>query len=128
MEEILKISIIAIISVILALILTEKTPFFAVCIVLAVSVIILGMCFAQLEVLLKNIEDLISSSKISMDIFQPVIKVCAIAIIVKIAGDICKDSGYSSISQKIQFAGSISSIIAVFPLFLKIIQLLQDII
>lgn len=128
MEEILKIAVISIISVILALILSEKSPVFSLCLILIVSFIILGMCITQLDLILKNLTSLIENSGISMDIFQPVIKVCAIAVIVKISGDLCKDAGFSSVAQKIQFAGSISSIIAVFPLFLKIIELLQSIV
>lgn len=127
MEEILKIAVISIISVILALIVAEKTPFLSICIVLAVSTIILGISLEQLKILLENLNDLIKKSGISLEYFQPVMKVCAIAVIVKISGDICKDAGYSAVSQKIQFAGSVSSIVAVFPLFLKIIELLQDI-
>lgn len=127
MEEVLKVSMISIISVILALILVEKSPFFSIFIVIAVGIIILTRCFFLLQAVFENINQLILQTGISTELFQPVIKVCAIAIIVKISGDICKDAGFSAVAQKIQLAGSISSIIAVFPLFLKIFDLLQGI-
>lgn len=127
MEEILKVSVISIISVILALVLIEKSPFFSIFVVISVGIIIITRSFFLLEVVLQNINELIMQTGISTEIFQPVMKVCAIAIIVKISGDICKDAGFSAISQKIQLAGSISSIIAVFPLFFKIFDLLKGI-
>lgn len=128
MEEIIKIAAIAIISVVLTLIISDKIPFFAVFIVLATTVIILGMCFLQLEVVINDLVSLVLKSGISFDFFEPILKVCGIAIVVKISGDICKDAGFSAIAQKIQFAGSIISVVAVFPLFIQIIELLQAII
>lgn len=128
MEEIFKIAVISIISVIFSLILAEKSPFFSICIVLAVGLLVISMCVAQIEIVLENLNSLVEKSQLSMDIFQPVIKVCAISIIVKISSELCCDAGFSAVAQKIKFAGAISSIIAVFPLFIKIIELLQQIV
>ncbi|MFI3227340.1 MAG: SpoIIIAC/SpoIIIAD family protein [Clostridia bacterium] len=128
MEEIIKIAVVSMISVIFSLVLAEKSPFFSICIILAVGIYVITISMTQLSIVLGNLNELVENAGISMDIFQPVIKVCAIAIIVKISSELCKDAGFSAVAQKIQFAGSISSIIAVFPLFLKIIALLQQIV
>ena len=127
MEEIIKIAIVAIISVILALIVAEKTPFFSMCIVIIAGVYILSVSLSALDVVMGGLNQLMQSSGLDSEVFDPVIKVCIIAIIVKISGDICKDAGFSAITQKLQFAGSVASIMVIFPLFLRIINILREI-
>lgn len=128
MEEIVKVIVISLVSVILSLLLSDKAPVFSVCIILAVSFYSLSISLSMLEVVLQSTYSLIESSGISTEIFEPVIKVCFIAIVVKISGDICKDAGHSAVAQKINFMGSIASILTVFPLFNQIIAILRDII
>lgn len=127
MEDILKISVVAIISVILSIIISEKTPAFGVCLTVVTGTIIIGITMTSLQTVYKNLEELMELSGVTIEIFSPVIKVCIISIITKITSDICKDAKQTAIGQKVQFAGSIASIIAVFPLFTRIINILKEI-
>lgn len=128
MELIVKVAVLSLVSVVLALVLSEKTPQFAICVVLIATIIVLGMCFDYAKIVIENLQDLIENSGLNISIFEPVIKVCGISVIAKITGDICKDAGFSALTQKIQFVASITSIIVIFPLFEMIIEVLKDII
>lgn len=128
MELIIKIAILGIISCILALIIKEKTPYLSICIIIMAGIIILSSVFISLEQLRYEITDIISLTSIDVAVFIPVFKVCIISLIVKISSDICNDAGFSAIASKIQFAGSVTSLIIIFPLFTTIINILKDII
>lgn len=128
MELVAKVSIMCIISVILALVIAEKTPQFAICIVLITGIMVIGLCINSAQVIFVNLQELVDNTGVNTAVFQPVIKVCGISVVAKIAGDICKDAGFSSMTQKINLVASITSIIAIFPLFTMIIEILKDII
>lgn len=128
MEIVIKTSVICIISVILALIVSKDTPQFAISIIFITSIVVFGLCLDYVNEIFVGVSEIIEISGISIGIFEPVIKVCAISITAKITSDVCNDSGFGSMAQKIQFVASVASIVAIFPLFNMIIGILKDIV
>ncbi len=128
MEDIIKVSILGIISVILALVTAEKSPVFAMCTILVSGIFVIFVGLEILSEILSSLDTLMKQAGIESDVFEPILKVSIIAVITKITCDLCKDAGYSAVSSKIQFVSSVVSIATIFPLFLQIIAILRDII
>lgn len=127
MEEFIKIVVLGLVGMIFALLIGDKSPIFATCIVIITSICMFMISFSLLTELIEQITIIAEKSGLDTSIFSPVLKVCAISIIVKISSELCKDAGYSAIASKIQFAGSIISIIVIFPIFTRIINIIQGI-
>ena len=96
-------------------------------------VITLTVCCTAIGVFAKYVDDIavqfrqgISTVGLSEELFLPLVKTVAIAVITKTAGDICRDTGESGIGNLVETAGAFAAIVLSLPLFSAAWGLLQD--
>ena len=87
--------------------------------------------FAAVEVIsevLDFLRTILEHTSLSEDIFGIVLKAVAIAIITKIASDVCKDAGQSASSSAIELVGSATVLYIALPLFETMIQMINSLV
>ena len=99
----LKILSISLISVILFVILKQKTPELAMMVSVAGGVLILFFCFDYLSEILSYYSNLSSSIGIDSNIIKVALKIVCVGFLTEFVSDLAIDFGNSAISSKILF-------------------------
>ncbi len=75
--------------------------------------------------LLKEIGGAVGGLELGGD-FACIVKVAGIGIVTQLAGDICRDAGQSSVAGAIELCGRLGALAAVFPMFLRLLKTVTD--
>lgn len=105
--EIVKIIGVSLIAIIIAVIIKQYKPEFAIYISILAGVIILMMCVNYMSGIINLVETLASKTNINTQFIKILIKITGIAILTEFAVSICKDSGETAIASKAEIGGKI---------------------
>ena len=120
--EIIKIIGISLIAIIIAVIIKQYKPEFAVYISIATGVIILLICTNYMANIINLVETLASKVNINTQFIKILIKITGIAILTEFAVSICKDSGETAIASKTEIGGKIIIISMSMPIIEALIN------
>ena len=120
--EIIKIIGVSLIAIIIAVIIKQYKPEFAVYLSIATGVIILLICTNYLANIINLIETLASKTNINVQFIKILIKITGIAILTEFAVSICKDSGETAIASKTEIGGKIIIISMSMPIIEALIN------
>ena len=120
--EIIKIIGVSLIAIIIAVIIKQYKPEFAVYLSIATGVIILLICTNYLANIINLIETLASKTNINVQFIKILIKITGIAILTEFAVSICKDSGETAIASKAEIGGKIIIISMSMPIIQALIS------
>ena len=71
-------------------------------------------------------DELVALTGLSPELFTPLLKVTAIALIVRIVGALCADAGQSALSRVMEAAGAFCALGCALPLLRALAELLQQ--
>ena len=126
--EIVKISLLAIV-IIFAIIFTKQIkPEFAIMITIIGSVILLSYILGLFTNIVVLYNELVNKTGINQKYFSILLKAIGVGYLVEFASGVCKDSGYSSIGDKVVLVGKISILALAIPILRTIIELVSDLI
>lgn len=122
METAIKVSALAIIGVISIMLMRKSLPEMSVVATLAVQ-IVLGVCACGVvSVVLGYIRTFAENAGVGQELLKPLFGSIGISLIIKIAGDICRDNGASSIASTVELIGGAIALSYSIPLM----QMLLD--
>ncbi len=125
--DILKFSLLGV-AIVFAIVFTKQVkPEFAVLITIAGSIVMLAYILGFFGQIVSVYNSLILRTGVDQGYFTILLKAIAVAYLVEFASGICKDSGNTSISDKIVLAGKVSILILSIPLVETIFDLISDI-
>ena len=111
----------------MAAVLKKKIPELALLLSLAVVAVVglalirsVGSVFAVIDVLMR-------SANLPSDLFRPLIKTVAIAMVSRIGSDLCRDAGESAMASVLEISGSFGAIVVSLPLFEAVWDMLQSV-
>lgn len=61
-----------------------------------------------------------------LELFVPLLKTLAIAVVSKTCGDVCRDTGQSAIAGLIELAGTVSALLCALPLLGLVWDMMQE--
>ena len=122
--DIVKVVAIGIITAICAVILKQVKPELAIFSVIAGSIIILFFVVQSVGGVLEQYKSIIDRTGLNTGIFSVVLKIIGVGYLVEFAGDICKDAGVESVSQKIALAGKVLVIIMCLPIVKNLFEVI----
>ena len=117
-----------IIGAILALIIKQYKPEFAIMITVMVVVIMLAKLIGIVTPLVSEIKEMMREINVSFDYIVVLIKAVGICYLVQFACDVCKDAGQISISSKIELVGKIGICAVALPLYKDLLEIVRTII
>ena len=124
MEEIIKIVGVGIIALIVIIIMKQYRPEFAIYISILAGILIIWLIFGRLSEIINLIQSITSKTKINNKYLSIILKITGIAILTEFAVSICKDSGESSIANKIEMGSKIVIISMSIPIISSLLEVM----
>ena len=92
------------------------------------SVILLSYILGLFTNIVVLYNELVNKTGINQKYFSILLKAIGVGYLVEFASGVCKDSGYSSIGDKVVLVGKISILALAIPILRTIIELVSDLI
>ncbi|MBQ7046829.1 MAG: hypothetical protein IJN85_03705 [Oscillospiraceae bacterium] len=128
MEDIIKITVIALVAVVLYIIVkqvrAEYAVFVEICSVAVVAVFALNYATDMLY----QASSFIELSGVGTDCIKILIKSLGIAVVTQISGDVCRDNGNSALASCLEMAGKVVIVLLALPIIQSVSQLAIELI
>jgi len=122
----IKIALVGIIAVILSNFFKGNKEEYSIYISLATCILVFYMGFGKLEIILDTIGKLQSYIKINHSYMNILLKIIGITYVTEFSASICKDFGYSSISNQIELVGKLSILAISMPVLLAVLETINN--
>ena len=109
------------VGTVLALILGQYRPEFRMLITAAVTLLLMAMVLEQLSPVLEQLSITMELTGLTGDYAAILYKAVGICLLTQLAGDVCRDSGESSIASKIELAGRAAILLTAMPLIQEVL-------
>jgi len=120
---------IAILICVIVVILKQVKPELSVCIMIIGGAILLLYVLNSFTSVITTFNEIITKTGVSQQLFSIVLKIVGVGYLIEFTADICKDSGNSSIADKVILGGKILILTLAIPiinsLFNVILELIQ---
>lgn len=123
MMDIVAICVVSVIAIIFSLSLKKYHPSISLIIVLFTSVMILLYLLDYFGEVTSYIKELFNSVNINCEYITLLLKCTGICFITEFTCDMCKESGYTSLSSQISLAGKVITLIMALPLFREVLSI-----
>lgn len=109
------------VGTVLALILGQYRPEFRMLVTAAVALLLMAMVLEQLSPVLEQLRSTMELTGLTGDYAAILFKAVGICLLTQLAGDVCRDSGESSIASKIELAGRAAILLTAMPLIQEVL-------
>ena len=109
------------VGTVLALILGQYRPEFRMLVTAAVTLLLMAMVLEQLSPVLDQLRSTMELTGLTGDYAAVLFKAVGICLLTQLAGDVCRDSGESSIASKIELAGRAAILLTAMPLIQEVL-------
>ena len=123
MMDIVAICVVSVVAFIFSLSLKNLHPSISLIIVLFTSVMILMYLLDYFGEVTAYIKELFNSVNINYEYITLLLKCTGICFITEFTCDMCKESGYTSLSSQISLAGKVITLIMALPLFREVLSI-----
>jgi len=126
MELIYKASALALLSAVAGLLLKKHNPEAALLLsaLTAVGILIAAMGLLNgLQELREQVKHIVGESEV---LIAPIMKCLAIAIVTRIAAELCKDSAQNAAAAAVELAGTVCAVSTVMPLLMSVLKMIGE--
>ena len=109
------------VGTVLALILGQYRPEFRMLVTAAVTLLLMAMVLEQLSPVLEQLRSTMELTGLTGDYAAILFKAVGFCLLTQLAGDVCRDSGESSIASKIELAGRAAILLTAMPLIQEVL-------
>lgn len=117
MDTAVRITAVCLVGALLAALLKKTSPDTALLLALAVCVAVLAALCRGLEDVLSLLRQLLEWGGLSAELFVPLLKTVAIALVSRTGGALCRDAGEGAMAGLVEMAGAFAAILVALPLF-----------
>ena len=111
------ITVFCLVATVLALVLRQYRPEYAIFVSLACSVVVVLFLIQGISGVMEELEQLFSNTLLSGELIQVVLKCLGVCILTELAGQTCRDAGEAAIGAKVELAGKVTLVAVSMPLF-----------
>lgn len=126
MESVVKIAVIAVAGALCVVVVKKQAPEIGLVLGLLAGVAILFLVMPSLRSIKELMEQLAETASISPAVLTPVIKTVGIAIITKLAAEICRDVKEGGIASFVETAGAASALAVCIPLIKTVLDMIGE--
>ena len=124
MNDVVKVAAAAIIAAICAMIVRKQAPEIGLLLAACAGVLILLYVSGALKAAVSLMDRLAETGGLSPAVLAPVMKVTGIAVITRLAADLCRDAKEGALAAAVETAGSALALLTVLPLMTAVLDLL----
>ena len=126
METVVQAAGLCVIGAVLALVVRRGSPETALLLALAATAAVIALVVPALGELWAFLRQLEAYSGVSTELFAPLYKTAAIALVVRAGGSLCRDAGESALATVLETAGTVCALLAALPLMRAVLELLLE--
>lgn len=123
MTDIITVCVVSLAAFVFSLTIKQTHPSIALIIIISASVIILVFLLNYLSDVSDYVRSLFSSVNVNSEYIKILLKCTGICFITEFSCDICRESGYSSLSSQISLAGKLITLVLAIPLFKEVLSI-----
>lgn len=123
----IKVVMIGLMAVLLALSLQQERTGFALLVILAASVLILGLSATKMQGVLQVVQKLKDVFQEDAIYVQILLKMLGITYIAEFGAGLCRDAGYGAVSGQIEFYGKLMLLAVSMPIIENLIEIITGI-
>ncbi len=123
--EILNIVGIALVVTVLAVLLREVRPEFALLLALGFGVLIFILVLSKMGTMINLFRELTHKAEVDELYLVTLLKILGIAYIAEFGAQICRDAGEGTIASKVEMAGKILILLLALPIFTAVLQVVM---
>lgn len=124
MEDVLKVAAVAVAGAICAVVVKKSAQEVGIILALTVGVVILTAAMGAVEGVRGLMDDLADTAGLSPAVLAPVIKTVGIALITRVASEVCKDAREGGIAAFVEVAGAAMALFVAVPLLRAVLDTL----
>ncbi|MBE7038550.1 MAG: stage III sporulation protein AD [Ruminococcaceae bacterium] len=122
--DIARISVVAVITVLLIAVIKPNKKEFAITLSIIFGIFSFWFVFSYLKTIIETINFVLEKINLDVTIFSIIIKIIFVAYICEFASNICRDAGEVSIATKLELCGKIIIVYMSLPIVEAVINLL----
>lgn len=126
MELVARAAALCVAAALLALTLRRWSPEQAMLLAVAAAIAVFFLAAGGLGELLAFLRELAGRSGLPSELFAPLYKTLAIALVVRVGGGLCRDAGESALAAAVEAAGSVCALLAALPLLRSVLEMLTE--
>ena len=115
-------AVVAVMSALLAVYLKNVRSEYGLFIAIAICILAMGFGLSKLKYFVDMIETIRSYIGLDGVYIEIILKIIGISYIAEFASDVCKDCGYSSMSNQIQVVGKLTVLCISMPIVLSLLE------
>jgi stage III sporulation protein AD len=124
MEVVLKVSAIAVIAALCAVVVRKQTPEIGMVLALVAGCLILSLAIEPLQGIIELMQSLCETAGLAPAVVSPVIKTTGIAILTRVSAEFCRDAKEGGIASFLEVAGSAGALFVCLPLFKTVLGMI----
>ena len=123
--DMLQLGAVAVAAALCVVVVRQKAPELGFALALTACVIVLWKTLPALEQIRDTLADLSETAGVSQAILTPLLKTVGIAIVTRLASELCRNAGESSIASFVEIAGAAAAVLVAIPLLGMLLQLIS---
>ncbi len=124
MEWMIRAAVVAVVAALLASVLRQSVPQFALVLTLTAGVWLLAGAVDSLGAVVELINRLSSIAGVEPQVIQPVLKTAAIAVLARLTSEMCRGAGEQGLAAFVDTAGTLAALGAALPLLEGVAELM----
>ena len=117
---------IAVVGTLCALTLRRQTPELALVLAIVTAGLLLYRSREALGQAVALLQELAQLAGLTDELLSPLIRTVGIAILVRLAAQLCRDGGMSSAALLLELGGSLAALVVATPLLRAVLELLEE--
>ncbi len=126
METAVQAAGVRVIGAVLALLVRRGSPETALLLALAAAAAVIALVVPAVGEMWDFLRRLEAYAGVPTELFAPLYKTAAIALVVRAGGGLCRDAGESALAAVLETAGTVCALLAALPLMRAVLELLVE--
>ena len=124
MDGILKLAAVAVTAALCATVVRKTAPEVSMVLALAAGVLILASSLDALNAVVETMNELSDTAGLSPALLSPVLKTAGIAVMTRVAGEVCRDAKEGGLAAFLEIAGSAAALLMAMPLLKTVLSMI----
>ncbi len=117
---------IALVAAMLSLVIGKQASGIAFLMTLAAGVLILIGTLQTLRGILAVLYEMLAAAELESEVYLPVLQAVGIAVVVRVAAELCRDAGQGALAAKLEISGALAAVVVSLPLFQKVLEMVSS--